>query len=82
MNNLQKLNDAFVSSFGVDESQLSELSKCNSDNWDSVGHMTLITYLEDNFDITISSEDIMDFTSYQETKRILSAKYNIEFKNV
>ena len=79
MNNLQKLNDAFVASFGVDESQVSELDKCNADNWDSVGHMTLITYLEDNFDIMIDPEDIMDFTSYQETKSILSAKYNIEF---
>ena len=79
MNNLQKLNDAFVSSFGIDESQVSELSKCNADNWDSVGHMTLITYLEDNFDIMIDSEDIMDCTSYQKTKSILSAKYNVEF---
>lgn len=79
MNNLQKLNDTFVSSFGVDESQVSELSKCNADNWDSVGHMTLITYLEDNFDIMIDSEDIMDFTSYQQTKAILTTKYNIEF---
>ena len=41
--------------------------------------MTLITYLEDNFDIMIDSEDIMDFTSYQEAKSILSAKYDIEF---
>ena len=79
MNNLQKLNDAFVSSFGVNESLVSELSKCNADNWDSVGHMTLITHLEDNFDITIDSYDIMDFTSYKETKSILSKKYNIEF---
>ena len=79
MNNLQKLNDAFVSSFGVDELHVSGLSKCNNDNWDSVGHMTLITYLEDNFDIIIDSEDIMDFTSYQETKTILAEKYDIEF---
>lgn len=79
MNNLQKFNDAFIASFGVEEAQLSNLSKCNSDNWDSVGHMTLITYLEDNLDIVIEPEDIMDFTSYQEAKTILNTKYNIEF---
>lgn len=79
MNNLQKFNDAFIASFGVEEAQLSNLSKCNSDNWDSVGHMTLITYLEDNLEIVIEPEDIMDFTSYQDAKTILNTKYNIEF---
>ena len=79
MNNLQKLNDAFIASFGVEEVQLSNLFRCNTDSWDSVGHMTLITYLEDNLDIVIEPEDIMDFTSYQEAKTILNTKYNIEF---
>lgn len=79
MSNLQKFNDAFIASLGVEEAQLSNLSKCNADNWDSVGHMTLITYLEDNLDIVIEPEDIMDFTSYQEAKSILNTKYNIEF---
>ncbi|MBR5824300.1 MAG: acyl carrier protein [Paludibacteraceae bacterium] len=79
MNNLHKLNKAFIASFGVDEAQLLDLSKCNTNKWDSVGHMTLITYLEDEFEIIIGPEDIMDFTSYQEAKTILNDKYNIEF---
>lgn len=79
MNNLQKFDDAFIAAFGVEEEQLGNLSKCNTDSWDSVGHMTLITYLEDNLDIVIESEDIMDFISYQEAKAILNTKYNIEF---
>ena len=79
MSNLQKFNSAFIVSFGVEEAQLSNLSKCNTESWDSVGHMTLITYLEDNLDIVIEPEDIMDFTSYQEAKTILNTKYNIEF---
>lgn len=79
MSNLQKFNDAFIASLGVEEAQLSNLSKCNTDSWDSVGHMTLITYLEDNLDIVIEPEDIMDFTSYQEAKTILNTKYNIGF---
>lgn len=79
MNNLQKFNDAFIASFGVEEAQLDNLSKCNTDGWDSVGHMTLITYIEDNLDVVIEPEDIMDFTSYQGAKAILQTKYNIEF---
>lgn len=79
MNNLQKFNDAFIAALGVEEAQFSNLRKCNTESWDSVGHMTLITYLEDNLDIVIEPEDIMDFTSYQEAKTILSTKYNIEF---
>lgn len=79
MCNLQKFNNAFIAAFGVEEEQLNNLSKCNTDSWDSVGLMTLITYLEDNLDIVIEPEDIMDFISYQEAKVILNTKYNIEF---
>lgn len=79
MNNLQKFNDAFIASFGVEEAQLDNLSKCNTSSWDSVGHMTLITSLEENLDVVIESEDIMDFTSYQDAKSILQSKYNITF---
>lgn len=82
MNNLKKLNEAFINAFEVKESQLGELTNCNTDNWDSVGHMTLITYLEDGFGLIIEPEDIMDFISYKAAKTILSTKYNIEFIDV
>lgn len=77
--NIKKLNEVFQSSFEVEEKQLSGLAYNQTPLWDSVGQMTLIANIEDAFDIMIDSEDIMDFNSYDNAKRILSEHYNITF---
>ncbi len=46
--------------------------------WDSVGHMSLIAALETEFDISMETEDIIDFSSYLKGMHIL-AKYKITF---
>ena len=33
--------------------------------WDSVGHMTLMGALEDEFDIVLEMDDIIDFSSFK-----------------
>jgi acyl carrier protein len=45
--------------------------------WDSVGHMTLIATIEDAFEISMDTEDIIDFASYDKGREILS-KYSVE----
>ena len=82
MNNLQKLNTVFITSFEIDESQLDDVAYNTVALWDSVGQMILITNLEEQFDIMIDMEDIMDINSYKAAKSILTKKYNIDFKNV
>lgn len=82
MNNLQKLNTVFITSFEIDESQLDDVAYNTVALWDSVGQMILITNLEEQFDIMIDMEDIMDINSYKAAKSILTEKYNIDFKNV
>mgnify|MGYP001413550601 FL=1 len=47
------------------------------ESWDSVGHMTMVGNLEEVFDIVMEMDDIIDFSSYDEGKKILK-KYNIE----
>ncbi len=79
MSNLKKFNDVFMTSFDVQESLLSDLRYGQVPMWDSVGQMTLIANLEDEFDIMIDAEDIMDINSYESAKHILSTKYKIEF---
>ena len=79
MNNLELLNEAFKSSFEVNDNELENLAYKSIDLWDSVGQMTLIANLEDSFNIMIESEDIMDINSYLAAKKILTEKYNIEF---
>ena len=45
--------------------------------WDSVAHLTLISELEDAFDVMFDSEDILHYGSYENGKKIL-AKMGIE----
>lgn len=78
MNNLEKLNKVFCDVFSADESALTEnFNKCNVVGWDSVRQLSLTTAVEDEFDIMLDAEDILEFTSYDNAKKVL-AKYDIE----
>ena len=78
MTNLEKLNRIFCEVFGIEESALnSEFDKCNIEGWDSVRQLSLSTSVEDEFDIMLDAEDILEFTSYDNVKKVL-AKYEIE----
>ena len=41
--------------------------------------MTLVAAVEDAFDIMMEADDIIDFSSFEKGKEILSGKYSIEF---
>ena len=77
MTNIEKYNQAFIETFDVKESELSELCYKSIPVWDSVGQMSLIAALEESFDIMFESDDIIDFSSYEKGKVIMK-KYNIE----
>lgn len=80
MNNIEKYNNAFTETFEITEDQLAGLKYQDIQAWDSVGHMSLIAALEDAFDIMFETDDIIDFSSYEKGKEILSkAEYGVEF---
>ena len=79
MTNLEKYDQAFVESFGVEKGQLTGLKYQDIEAWDSVGHMSLIAALEDAFDIMMDTDHIIDFSSYEHGKEILSQHYDVEF---
>ena len=79
MNNKEKHNQSFLSSLSIDDKILSENLKYNDiPEWDSIGHMTLMSALEDAFEINIETDDIVDFSSYKKGLEIL-AKYKVKF---
>ena len=78
MTNLEKYEKAFIDSFDVSSNGLSELKYQGINEWDSVGHMTLIAVLEEAFDIMFDTDDIIDLSSFEKGKEILK-KYNVEF---
>ena len=62
-----------------------EIEKINSDleynsipEWDSIGHMTLISALEEKFNISFETDDIIDFSSFKKGIEILK-KYSVNF---
>jgi acyl carrier protein len=79
MSNIDKYNEIFMKSFEIDGAMLgSELRYQSIPAWDSVGHMSMIAALEDVFNIMLETEDIIDFSSYDKGKEILS-KYEVIF---
>ena len=80
MSNFEKYNKAFVETFEITEGQLAGLKYQDITAWDSVGHMSLIAALEDAFDIMMDTDDIIDLSSYEKGKEILSKEeYGVEF---
>ena len=77
--NSEKYKKIFIESLGIEESSFKEAIKYNEiPEWDSIGHMTLISGLEEGFEITIETDDIVDFSSFNKGKHVLK-KYQIEF---
>lgn len=77
MSNLQKYNEVFINVFDASESNFSEeFSVRTVDKWDSITHLSLITEIEDAFDVMLDSDDILEFVSHRLGKEIL-AKYDV-----
>ena len=79
MSNKQKYQDIFIKSISIDIKKFSENLKYNEiPEWDSIGHMTLMSGLEEGFNITMETDDIVDFSSFKKGMAILN-KYKINF---
>jgi len=79
MDNINNYNKAFKETFSIKDDSLKNNLEYNSiDEWDSIGHMNLISALEENFKISFETDDIVDFSSYEKGKEIIK-KYGIKF---
>ena len=78
MTNLEKLAKVFADTFGISEAETKGLQYQGIEAWDSVGHMTLVAAIEDDFDIQLDTDDIIDMSSFEKAQEILG-KYDIEF---
>ena len=77
MSNKEKYQNIFIKSLDLEKSKFNENIKYNEvPEWDSIGHMTLMSGLEEGFSITMETDDIVDFNSYKKGIEILK-KYKI-----
>ena len=79
MTNLEKYENAFVETLGVSKDVLNETFTFKDvPAWDSVAHLSLISLLEDEFDVMFEADDILHYGSYLNGIEILK-RYGIEF---
>ncbi len=79
MNNKQKYQNIFVKSLSIETGKFNENIKYNEiPEWDSIGHMTLMSSLEEGFGITMETDDIIDFSSFKKGLETL-VKYKVKF---
>jgi acyl carrier protein len=71
MENIELYKQAFIESFEVKEEDLETLEYQDIEMWDSVGHMVLMTALEEKFDIMMDMDDIINFSGFEKGKEIL-----------
>ena len=77
--NVELYEQCFINILKVEMSSLKGLKYQDVAAWDSVGHMSLMVEIEDTFDIMMDTDDIIDFSSYEIGKKILSDNYEVEF---
>lgn len=78
MTNLEKYNQIFSEVLNVPEAVLGEAFTFRDvPQWDSVAHLSLISALEDAFDVMFDSEDILHYGSYENGKAILN-RYGVD----
>lgn len=79
MSNKDRYQLIFKNIFEVEESELnSNFTFKNADKWDSLTHLTLISELEDAFDVMFETDDILHFGGFMNGIEILK-RYGVEF---
>jgi acyl carrier protein len=69
------LFELFATGLGVSVDRLSEdTSPDNTPEWDSLTAMSLVTLIEDNFDVRLSTRDIMKMRTIGLARSVLRAK--------
>lgn len=80
MDNQKKLDEIFKEVFAVEDAALNEhLNREEVSQWDSIHQLSLLSYLEDSFDIMLDGDDALSITSYLGCKELLASKYEISF---
>lgn len=81
MTNNQMYKKIFTDVFGIDESGLdASFTFADIEEWDSLTHLTLISELEDSFDVMFETDDILNFGGYENGINILK-KYGVKFED-
>ena len=72
---LARVREAFKAVFDIEPQSLTlETSAGDIPGWNSLGHLSLTTHLEQTFGITFDVDELMEMENVREIVRIVSAK--------
>jgi acyl carrier protein len=72
---LGKVQEAFKAAFDVDPKQVTlDTSASDIPMWDSVGHLSLASNLEEAFGISLDVDELMEMESVREIVRVITPK--------
>ena len=72
-NSTEKLQQVFVENIGVaPDTDWQNLAYGSSPGWDSVGHMALVSGIENTFDIMLTTDQVINMSDFGKAKEILS----------
>jgi acyl carrier protein len=78
MTNNDKYTEAFKKTFENQNLIFQDLEYQSINEWDSIGHLFLISNIEEIFGITFEIDDITELSSFKKGIEILK-KYDLEF---
>jgi acyl carrier protein len=74
---LEKVRVAFKSAFDIDPKTITiDTVPADVSSWDSMGHVTLASSLEQTFGLTFDVDDLMAMENVKEICRIVQSKLN------
>jgi len=77
MTNLEKYKNAFVEGLEIPVEEVENATMESVDKWDSIGQMSLVAMIEDEFGFEMNPDEVMEFTSYAAGLDILK-NHNVE----
>ncbi|HET9985583.1 MAG TPA: acyl carrier protein [Longimicrobiales bacterium] len=69
---MRKLVDCFVETFAIERDQVTpDLAYQTIAQWDSIGHMALVAEIENAFDVTLDTDEIIAMSDVGKAVEIL-----------
>jgi len=76
---LTKVREAFKVAFDIDPELVTmQTSASDIPVWDSMGHLSLASSLEEVFEVSLDVDDLMEMESVREIVRIITPKLSTE----
>lgn len=73
MTNSKKLYNSFATALSIDLSMITDDLKYQSiTQWDSISHMILVSQIEEDFGVSLDTNDVIDMSTVGKAREILT----------